>query len=275
MPKKNRETLKKSFGDGEMPSVADFGDLIESMLNINDDGIVINKGEGLRLTQITGNTKVLTFCGDIEQKSAAWSIGVDTHRASLSLGVGVATGERQGERGIDAGDGGGHAVLILLAPGADGLARVGINNSDPRYELDVSGTVSSSGRIGVAGTLVAPADGKWHTISDAYFGCTALEVMAGVGKQNSGKYALMHAFAMKTFGAKGEFTYHQTHHDAKRHRMQLQWIPAANHDKDAYQLQIRVNCAYGDGVRIRYHVTSLWFDPEMHQCELPYSGGMP
>lgn len=261
MPKRNRATLRKRFGDGEMPSVVDFGDLIESMLNIQDDGIAHNERDGLRLTQIGANN-ILSFYGDIEEKSAVWSLGLDTHCASLSLGVGASGGDLQGQ----GADGGGHAVLTLLAPGADGQARVGINNTQPRHALDVGGTVASSGRIGAPGTRAAPADGKWHTISEPLYGCSALEVMAGAGKRNSGKYALMHAVAMKAFGAKGDITYRHTHHDARRHRMELRWVAAKNHDKDAYQLQIRVNCPYGEGVWISYHITSLWFDPRMDQC---------
>lgn len=260
MPKRNRATLRKRFGDGEMPCVGDFGDLIESMLNIQDDGIAHNDRDGLRLTQIGRSSKILSFYGDIEQKSAVWALGLDQHCASLSLGV------DNGAASTLDDDGGGHAVLTLLAPGDDGQARVGINNPQPRYTLDVGGTVASNGRIGAPGMRAAPADGKWHTISEPLYGCSALEVMAGAGRHDSGKYALMHAFAMKAFGAKGDFTYHHTHHESRRHRMQLQWIMAENNDRDAYQLQIRVNCAYGEGVWIRYHITSLWFDPRMDQC---------
>jgi hypothetical protein len=263
MTRRNRETLRKRFGDGEMPSTKDFGDLIESMLNIHDDGIAHNERDGLRLTQIDGDNKILSFYSAIEEKSAVWSLGLDAHRSSLTLEVGAKGGAGSGAKA----DGGGVAVLTLLAPEqrAGSTARVGINNLQPRHALDVGGTVAATGRIGEPGKHVAPADGEWHTISVPMTGCSALEVMAGVGKKHSGKYALMHAFAMKAFDAKGDFTYHQTHYDLKRHRMQLQWV-AAEKEKDAYQLQIRVNCAYGPDVWIRYQITNLWFDPFMNEC---------
>ncbi|MFP5394278.1 MAG: hypothetical protein ACLGI6_22520, partial [Gammaproteobacteria bacterium] len=94
----------------------------------------------------------------------------------------------------------------------------------------------------------------------------------GVGKKGSGKYALMHAHAFKLFEAKGEFSYHHVHHDSRRHRMQLQWVPAKDQADGAYELQIRVNCPYGDGIQIQYHITELWFDPAMDGC---VGGGRP
>jgi hypothetical protein len=268
MAKRNRETLKKRFGDGELPSAADFSDLIESVLNIHDDGIVHNERDGLRLTQI-GPNRVLSLYGAIEEKSPVWAFGLDTHRSCLTLDVGQRRGRRDDVAGED--DGGGYAVLTMLAPeGEGGDAKVGVNTRAPRHELDVNGVIAATGRIGAHGASI-DADAEWHRIGGPYQGCTALEVMAGVGRPKEGKYALLHAYALRTFDAKGEITYHQAHYGSRRHRMQLRWV-----DDDAktgnYFLEMRVNCAYGEGTAIRYYLTTLWFDPTMSECAVPVGG---
>lgn len=266
MTKRNRDTLKKRFGEGEMPSSGDFGDLIESVLNIHDDGIAHNEKDGLRLTQISGNNRVLSLYSAVEEDSTAWAFGLDGRTSTLTLDAARRGNGRDDQADDDDDDGGGYAVLTLLAPDeANADARVGINTRHPRYELDVDGVVASAGRIGAPGTRAAPADAEWHTIGGPYQGCTALEVMAGAGLRESGKYALMHAFALRTFDAKGEFTYHQAHFGSRRHRLQLRWLD----DKTApgnYHLQVRVGCAYGEGTRICYHLTSLWMDARMAAC---------
>lgn len=273
MARRNRETLRKRFGEGEMPSATDFGDLIESVLNIHDDGIAHNERDGLRLTQVRSDSHVLSLYGAVEERGAAWALGLDQHRATLTLEVAQRGARRDEAADDDDDDGGGHAVLTMIAPGDDERgARIGINNRHPRCELDVDGVVASAGRRGIGGTRAAPADAQWHTIAGPFRGCTALEVVAGAGKRHTGKYALMHAFALRTFAAKGEFTYHQAHYDSRRHRMSLRWQDSTDVPGD-YHLQIRVSCAYGPEAWIRYELTELWFDPEMAQCAVPPASG--
>jgi hypothetical protein len=279
MTKRNRDTLKKRFGDGAMPSTGDFGDLIDSTLNIQEDGILHNQQDGLRLTQVGDAARVLSFYGAIAEQSAIWGFSLDPTGQRLTLDGGRHAG---GAGAADPGDGGGSAVLTLIGPrAADAAAgtaavdpRVGINNPQPRCALDVAGAVAAHGRTGRRGTLPAPADGEWHTISAGHTGCSALEVMAGAGRVGEGKYALMHAFALRTFNAKGDFTYHQAHYDTRRHRMELRWLddPQAS---AVYTLQIRVNCPYGAGTMIRYAITELWFDPAMDGSRPEAGPGAP
>lgn len=274
MTTRNRQTLKKFFGDGEMPSASNFGDLIESMFNVKDDGISHTDQQGLCLTQIKDGNKLLSFYG-ANQEKPAWTFDIDTLHGTL----GRLSLEFVGEAGPGELHGGGCAVLTLLAPAPDAARdagddpgkrnpRVGISNDHPQHALDVGGTVASAGRIGSKRKYVALADGQWHTISDDCSGCTALEIVAGAGKEKSGKYALMHAFALKTFDAKGHFTVHQARYDTRRNRMELRWLQGENAKKDSYVLQIRVNCSYGDKIWIQYYITDLWFDAKMTQCAI-------
>lgn len=268
MKNRPRSELKARFAEGRMPSVSDFGMLIDSTMNINDDGIEHSPTRGLCLTQVTGEEHRLLSLYR-QGNAGAWAIDLDPSGRTLSFEVAPSRGG-EGARPLPAASA---AVLTLTAPDAAPTgpdtdarmvpARVGINQPSPVHALDVAGTVASSARRGQDG-LRALADGDWHTILDGLFGCVALEVVAGTGKAGTGKYALMHAFALKVFDARGEITYHRAHYGARRHRLELRWLHKTG--KDTFELQIRVNCHYGEGVCIRTHITALWDDPVMASC---------
>lgn len=262
MKKRPRAELKARFGAGTMPSMSDFGMLIESTMNIADDGIEHSERRGLCLTQMNGDERrLLSFYR--EGMPRAWALGLDSGCGSMAFEVAHA--------GADAlqGNAGGAAVLTLRAPDEgveESRPRVGINNCRPEYELDVGGTIAAQARRGVEGPA-AWADGDWHTIREGLEGCVALEVVAGSGKELTGKYALMHAFALKIFDSKGDITYHRTQYGSRRHRLELQWVQPKGSRK--FDLQIKVHCHFGDGVRIRYNITELWGDDTMAGCSAP------
>jgi hypothetical protein len=159
---------------------------------------------------------------------------------------------------------------VTMAP----EGKIGINTSDPQFELDVKGTVRSEGRIGTnpTGSQFVPADGNWHSITEELNGCQAFEVMAGVGKKKTGRYALMHATVINTFNPKGFFfnflylkrriRYTQAYYNSLADKLRLRWYG----DKNGYFLQLRSNTNYGEGIRIRYHLTKLWFEEDMNSC---------
>lgn len=289
MPKKNRETLRTRFSDGAMPSMTDFADLIDSMLNIVDDGIERTISNGLRLRQVKPDqsgpsNKLISFYKDVEMQSAIWSMQLNDKTESLQF--------YDTDKNRDLED---RIALLTLAKsrsfenGNTTSAMVGINKAEPLYTLDVEGTISSVGRIGKKGEKYALADGDWHTIRSNLSGCCAFEIMAGAGKKLSGNYAIMHAFALNAFNSKGEITYHQSHHSSKCNRIELQWAPTKTPMSDGangeYDLEIRVGCSYyeqkkksdsGDEkstksgseknkeqVWIKYYISELWFDREM------------
>ncbi len=254
-----RAELKKRFADGSMPSVSDFDMLIDSTMNISDDGIMHSPARGLCLTQMNGEERrLLSFYR--QGMARAWAMGLDAGGASMVFEAALPDGMETGQAGQAHEEA--SAVLTLVAPGA-GAARVGINQRKPGCELDVNGTVASRARRGAAG-MDALADGEWHTIRAGLDGCVALEVVAGTGREGSGKYALLHAVAMKVFDAKGTIGYQRTHYGARRHRLDLRWLQHGGNR--GFDLQIKVHCHYGEGVRIRYHITELWDDPLMAQC---------
>ena len=152
-----------------------------------------------------------------------------------------------------------------------GDGKVGLSKSNPAHTLDVNGVVASHGRLGAYPTerKTIIADGSWHNITGPLHGCHAFEVMAGVGREGTGKYALMNAIAVNAFNPKGRFfnflnlkksiKYNQSYYLARGNRIKLRWLG----DGDKYFLQMKTHCDYGGGVQIRYYLTRLWFDELM------------
>lgn len=257
MAKKNRNTLKNYFKIGRLPSQEQFGDLIDSMLNVIDEGFDKSAEEGFKISQLGDSGKLISFYENILQKSPVWSIRLDLKTGNLFIDSIASEKEER------------KAVLSL---GPEG--KIGINKKDPEFEIDVEGVVAASGRIGRKGEKEVAADGQWHDITEPLSGCHAFEIMAGVeGGKGSGKYALLHAFALNAFNAKesilrrifsrifclpdSKITYHQAHYGSRCNRLKLRW----NGESRAYSLQLKTNCCYGDGISVKYYLTKLWFDP--------------
>lgn len=254
MSKKNRDTLKNFFQKGALPSEEHFRDLIDSSLNMIDEGFSRSPTNGVEITPHGDHDTLISFFQGRDPVRPTWSVSHDRDKDKLLFNP------RKDDDTTP-------SPSLTLDP----EGRVGVNNKDPEWDLDVRGVVRSEGRIGgnPAGETWVPADGKWHNITDPLTGCHAFEVMAGVGKKKTGRYALMHAFALNTFNPKGFFFnflnlkkrihYHQAYYISLSAKLKLRW-----HEKDKkYFLQLRSNTDYGDGIRIRFYITKLWFDDDM------------
>ena len=257
MARKDRKTLEAKFKNGRMPSEVAFADLIDSTLNLIDDGFEKTAEDGLKIFQL-GDGKLMSFYQNMATLSAMWSAGIDKATGNLSFG----------------NKNNPHILTLRSTDGSNAesgdavKAGVGINTDNPRCELDVAGTIASHGRVGRRGELPVPADGNWHDITETLTGCQAFEVMAGVGgKDAEGKYALMHAFALNAYNDKSHITYHQAHYGAKCNRLELRWERGANIENFEYTLQLRVESSYGDKIWVNYYITRLWYDPVMYESE--------
>ena len=262
MAKNDRKTLKNYFASGRLPSQDDFGDLIESTLNIVDDGFDKTVEEGFKVSRLGDSGMLISFFENIGDKNALWFIKVDLKNRNLIFGsekiphvLSLAHEETEvGEKG-----------------------KIGINKEEPEWELDVGGVIRAEGRIGVITKEDKEekvlADGEWHDITDALRGCQAFEVMAGVGgEKKKGRYALMHAFALNTYNPKGPFfnflklkkriRYHQAYYRSRGDKLKLRWRKG---ESDEYYLQIKSRSSYEGNIQIRYYITKLWFDEDMSQ----------
>lgn len=269
MTKRIRKTLTDNFADGTLPTQEAFGDLIDSMVNIVEDGFEKTALDGMKIAQLGNSGKLLSFYDEITVKAPLWSMAF-----SMS---GYGGAESYKNLNIFYGNNNASGLTLANAVGSDTeqaeteKIRVGVNKNNPEHELDVNGVIASDGRMGREGgttkTTEVLADGKWHPILTGLDGCQAFEIMAGVGKARSGRYALLHAFALSTFNSKkSKITYHQAHYSSRCDQIDLRWVGEAHN----YSLEMRTRCSFkqndNEDIYIRYYTTQLWFDPFMDGC---------
>lgn len=256
MEKLDRNALKNKFKKGKMPSEQDFSNLIDSMVNILEEGFDKTSRDGLKISQLMGSGRLLSFYKNIAVESPQWFLELSTSENKLHFGTPHCP-----------------RVLSLYSHSDESQGNlrvaVGINKENPQATLDVEGTIASTGRMGKVGEMPVPADGEWHDITSALTGCEAFEIVAGVGGQDAdGKYALLHAFALNTFNGKGSITPHDAHFGHKCNRLELRWQPVPEQGQFHFKLQLRVQCSYGKNIWIKYHLTRLWFDSLMLDSSL-------
>lgn len=248
--KKNRESLKNAFRQGAQPSESAFGDFIDSTLNVVDDGFEKTDADGFKITQLGTSGKLMSFYENVAVREPAWSVRLGQESRQLVVGnernepaMTISTGDESREN------------------------RIGVNKVSPEHALDVNGVVAAHGRVG-ANQGTAKADGRWQTIAGPFDGCHAFEVMAGVGEKQSGRYALLHAIVINAFNRNPTVKSQQSHYGSRCNQLKLRWRGDAN----AYRLEIRTRCAYGEQIAIQYHLTDLWLDPFMQACDTSNSG---
>jgi hypothetical protein len=262
MSSRNRKTLKNYFSDGQLPTQEHFADLIDSMLNMSDEGFFKTVEDGEKIHAAVSHDALLSFYRDEAPDQLLWRVGLG----------GVKENRLQIMPNPDA------APLLSL----DRAQRVGIGRSDPSETLDVAGTVAMTGRLGrcIEGRSTAPllANGDWQNLLTGLHGCQGFELMAGAGLRGSGHFSMLHAIALSAFGPRsGPLAWlgrrrgirsTQAWWGQRCDRLELRWFADPKEDKDGlYRLQIRTGCDFGRDQLIQAHITRLWFDPEMAQCQ--------
>lgn len=262
---RNRESLRSYFSDGALPTQEHFADLIDSMLNMSDEGFRKSVERGFEVSAAAGYEALLSFFRDQDPDLPLWSVGFGGAQGQLLI--------RSNHEPSQDGPADAAAPLWCLDP----AGRVGIRNANPEAELDIDGVLRSKGRRGsYAPATPKPlaADGEWHDLTDDLEGCQAFEVTAGAGHQGKGRFALTHAVALNTYnptlgilnflnrkrGIRNTDAFYARRCD----RLQLRWLGTSGRNA-AYRLQIRTGCDYGRGMAIKAHVTQLWFDPHMDE----------
>ena len=215
MAEQTRDTLKNYFKAGKLPAEEHFRDLIDSTMNMVDEGYRKTPEHGVQIGTLGGHSALVSFYVQSAPESVLWSLGYGTEPA---------------------GDKGGNAGKHLVFEGTsrdkesdppkttrvmtlDPCGRVGIAKTDTTpqvHALDVEGVICSRGRIGSyvpdegargqdskifpfkPGPV--PADGNPHNITGWLSGCHAFEIVAGVGgPSGKGQYALLHAVALNSY----------------------------------------------------------------------------
>ena len=284
MTTQDRDTLKKYFGAGSRPTAEQFGDLIDSALIMDDEGFSKTIPDGLRVVTKGAADALISFQRPASD-TAEWSVGFNK---GLSDQLMIKRGPLQSDA----------SPILTCDAAAGGGPRLGLNGNvligapepkagrvQPRSALEVMGAVRAEGRVGRE--WIVPADGKPHPITGDLSGCSAFEVIAGVGEHDNGRFALIHAVALNTYNPawwknllflKKPIRSQQAHYSRWGDRLKLEWIPNQkftdpnkHYGKDSsYSLMIRSLTDYGSpNIKIRALVTRLWYDSHMNPNAAP------
>ena len=272
MAKRDRDTLKRFFQKGALPSADHFSDLIDTSLNMHEDGFSKSPEDGFMVSTIANKKTLMSFYRHNTFDDPIWAFKFNTENFENLEIVQKVTKEKR-------------APVATFTP----QGCVGINNDSPACALDINGKVKSQAREGMEDKAVY-ADYKFYDITEGLKGCHAIELVAGVGIKFSGMYALMHAIAINTFhpqrwfdklfifGTFGKSIKKQhAYYSSYSHRLKLRWCKK---EDGKYYLQLGTHCDYcrkykksrqydGEKIRVRYHLTFLWDDPSMVRCLEP------
>ncbi len=271
MTSRSRESLKRYFREGALPSEDHFADLIDSMLNMSDEGFRKTVEHGFEVYSPQGHDALVSFFRDQEPERPAWRFDLGGARDALLVRGRDLPGQVEGADGTATGQT--SPALLCL----DQDRRIGIGTESPQAALDVAGVVRSRGRQGAQARQVEVpllANGEWQDLTDTLEGCQAFEIMAGAGHRGKGRFGLMHAIAINTynptlglfnlFNRKRGIRATHGYYGRRCDRLQLRWQGSSGRNA-SYRLQIRTGCDFGSGVRIQAQLTQLWFDPHMSE----------
>ncbi len=241
----NRQSLKSLFGAGARPKESNFSSLIDSMVNKIDDGISKNEEDGLILAP-EGKTsnRVISIYDNVENERPEWSITLDQdNNKSLSIVSPITAKEAT-------------PAITFTKSGA-----IGIGTKTPKTNIDVAETLGTNMRVGTHKIGTVLANGEWHDVVTNLDGCVAFEVMAQVGKEKAGRYALLHAHALSTFGkSRHKISKTQAHYGWFWNKIAIRFTGTTYN----YKLQLKTRSDYGYGHHIRFHIGKLW-DTNMSQ----------
>ncbi len=267
MTRRNRETLKNYFRNGQLPTQEHFEDLIDSMLNMSDEGFVKSVENGEEIYAPVGHDTLLSFYRDQQPQQALWRMALKQSKERDQLMFHAPQGQEN------------KTPLLSL----DARQRLGVGTAEPEDTLDVRGTLAAQGR---RGSFPLPekdgqrkpilANGQWQDLTGDLEGCQGFEVVAGAGQSGSGHFGLLHAIALSTYNPQGWFSWFTRYRGIRQtqawwsgrgDKLQLRWSGTEGR-KACYRLQIRTGCHFGQDdagqdVQIQVHLSQLWFNPHM------------
>lgn len=233
----DRIKLKKLFQTGAVPTQEDFESLIDSMMHKSDSGI-ISKENGLKLSPYGKNNQLISFFENLTDFKEKWSIE-KTATPEDHFGLSILNEKRD--------------YLITLK--SDG--KIGIKKTNPIYDLDISGTLATTSRVGNYAYGKVPADGNWYVIVSNLSECNIFEIVAKSSKKGHGLHSMIHAIAISTYGkSNNTIKINSAYYGSLFNKIDLRW----DGDTFNYNLQIRTKADYGDNTYIKYHITKLWED---------------
>ncbi|MGY0035700.1 hypothetical protein [Pedobacter sp. NJ-S-72] len=153
------------------------------MLNKSDDGFEKDNENGLILTSSKVSTKLITLFKSADDVNPFFFIEKDEQEiAGLRFSPADDLSNNPKEK----------TSFFFHANGSLGIGK----RSNKDYGLDVNGFAAMEGRVGTFVQGKIAANGKWHTIIDGLDNCQAFEIIARTGRKRSGKFAILHAYAL-------------------------------------------------------------------------------
>jgi hypothetical protein len=138
---RSRTELKLYFRKNNIPTESQFFDLINSMLNQKEDGLVKLPGDPLRLEAAVDNASdsdqpLLYFYRSFRDSAPAWKLTLNPRSDPDNAGSAHVAG-------LNISDGDGKSRLFI-----DGTTvKVGIGTLTPGANLDIAGVRNTSGQI--------------------------------------------------------------------------------------------------------------------------------
>jgi len=239
----NRQTLKNYFQKGGFATEKHFVDLIDSSLNMIDDGISINQKQGFKLNPIGFSTRLMSFFKKATQNEPDFTVNINQDNVE-----GLSINNREGD------------PLLKF----DQNKQIGVHTNEPRFDFDVRGVLGIDSKSGNHIVGEVDGDGSWQTIISNLDGINGFEVVASIrGKMGSGRYAMAHAIALSTFGGKSSRNRIKNTHayyGSFMNRLSFRWIGEMHN----YELQVRTRRHYGvselDGqpYKIKFNVSRFF-----------------
>jgi hypothetical protein len=241
----DRISLKNFFKNGTIPNEKHFSFLIDSMINKQDDGINKETENGLILSTIGKSKKVLTIFKKVDDLDPFYFIEVDengSHSLKLKPNLNLTEDE---------------LVEKSFFFDEDGSLGIG-KRKENGIKLNVGGFASFEGRTGNYRKGSVPANSKWHPIVSNLNNCHAFEVIARTGKKTTGRFSILHATALATFGkSHPKIKKNTAYYGSYFNKIKIRWKSYGTYN---YELQIKTIRNYGNDTEIFFRVTDLWDD---------------
>lgn len=240
-----REELKEYFKNGRLPDENHFANLIDSTINKQEDGFYKDEENGMLIKAMGASKKLLSFYRTNDDIKPFFIMEKDD-REHPGLRMQPYTNIEQDEMRDK-------KSFFFHMDGNMGIGQP----CAPGLKMEVGGFAGMEGRVGTYISAKIPADGKWHTIIEHLNNCQAFEIMARTGIRGTGRFAILHAYALSAFG-KSHSRIKQTcaYYGFFWNKLKLRWT-GSTHD---YALQLRTNSNYGPGIEAYYKITRLWDD---------------